>query len=247
MVHRGEFEVEWNNDAEWVIKDIIFNDDDTPEELDIKYKMLEVYYSTLEERGRRRKFVIDKGLLDSKKDRRRVKGEKDVFATTRPLLQILDTKVYEEYVKGLLHENAVRERIRQLREYRLNGIRTLAEAEMYELQKKKKDNDSSLRKSLPFDKNRRKSDIDSDLRLGRKAKALDIDGMPGLELLSEKEKQLCSTLRLSPKQVRPHSRAVRQFSALIDAVLSYQRNIHRRVEQQRFHQESKCSSTLPHR
>jgi transcriptional adapter 2-alpha len=44
-----------------------FNEDDKDSELEMKYKLLELYNYRLEERIKRKRFVIERGLLDLKK------------------------------------------------------------------------------------------------------------------------------------------------------------------------------------
>ena len=60
-----------------------FNEDDKDSEWEMKYKLLELYNYRLEERIKRKRFVIERGLLDLKKqnalDKERSKEEKEIF------------------------------------------------------------------------------------------------------------------------------------------------------------------------
>jgi transcriptional adapter 2-alpha len=64
MPLRGDFDIEYDNDAELLLAEMEFNDDDKPNELNMKYKLLEIYNARLDERIKRKKFVIERGLLD---------------------------------------------------------------------------------------------------------------------------------------------------------------------------------------
>ena len=54
-------------DAELLLADMEFFEDDTPENLELKNSVIELYNARLDERIRRKKFVIERGLLDLKK------------------------------------------------------------------------------------------------------------------------------------------------------------------------------------
>eukprot|EP01106_Pelomyxa_sp_JSP_P015105 TRINITY_DN5055_c0_g1_i1.p1 TRINITY_DN5055_c0_g1~~TRINITY_DN5055_c0_g1_i1.p1 ORF type:complete len:192 (-),score=32.84 TRINITY_DN5055_c0_g1_i1:570-1145(-) len=56
---RDEFDTEWANDAELLIKDIAFTPEDTPDERELKFQALESYTWKVHERHRRKRFVIE--------------------------------------------------------------------------------------------------------------------------------------------------------------------------------------------
>lgn len=66
MPLRGDFDIEYDNDAELLLAEMEFNDDDKEIELKMKYKLLEIYNARLDERIKRKKFVIERDLLDLK-------------------------------------------------------------------------------------------------------------------------------------------------------------------------------------
>lgn len=140
MPGRREFEVEHENEAEVPIKDMIFNEDDGPTEVDLKCTMLDIYNSKLDRRVERKQFVFDRGLLDFKKvqlaERKKSKEEKDALQQTRPFARLMSNDDYNNFVAGLVAEDQIRQRIVQLQEYRRNGITSFAEAENFEQQKR---------------------------------------------------------------------------------------------------------------
>jgi transcriptional adapter 2-alpha len=54
-------------DADLLLADMEFFDDDTTENINLKNNVIELYNARLDERIRRKKFVIERGLLDLKK------------------------------------------------------------------------------------------------------------------------------------------------------------------------------------
>lgn len=67
MPKRGDFDIEFDNDAELLLAEMEFNEEDKPYETEMKYKVLDIYNIRLDERMKRKKFVIEKDLLNLKK------------------------------------------------------------------------------------------------------------------------------------------------------------------------------------
>jgi transcriptional adapter 2-alpha len=67
MPGRREFDFEFENDAEQQIKEIEFLQDDSPEEIEFKCTMLNIYNHVLDQRMRRKKLIFDHDLTDFKK------------------------------------------------------------------------------------------------------------------------------------------------------------------------------------
>jgi transcriptional adapter 2-alpha len=70
-------------DAELLLADMEFFEEDTEENILLKNSVIELYNARLDERIRRKKFVIDRGLLDlkrtQKKERKRSQEERDII------------------------------------------------------------------------------------------------------------------------------------------------------------------------
>jgi len=122
---------------------------------------------------------------------------------------------FETFIQGLLNEQRLRKRIEQLQQYRMMGIKTLAEAEKIEEIRKRQalqqdykytakkrgfeDSESEITSMLKKQNSMHLSDpVASKAPLLTPAKSFDVDSLPGVEFLSSKEKQLCSTLQLFP-------------------------------------------------
>lgn len=67
MPLRRGFDVEYDNDAELLLAEMEFNDNETKEFTNLKYRILDIYNMRLEERFRRKNFVIDRDMLNLKR------------------------------------------------------------------------------------------------------------------------------------------------------------------------------------
>lgn len=73
MPLREEFDVEYDNEAELLLAEMEFLNEDIPEEIKIKNNILEIYNKRLEERAKRKQIVIDNNLLNIKRQIKEVK------------------------------------------------------------------------------------------------------------------------------------------------------------------------------
>ncbi|TPX62080.1 hypothetical protein PhCBS80983_g00735 [Powellomyces hirtus] len=140
MPGRREFETEWENDAEIMIKDLEFCDSDTPEDTELKMAMFSMYNAALDRRAERKKFVLDRGIVDFKKvqqtEKKRQKDEKDLYQKMRVFAKMQTGQDFEDFVGGLLTEMKLREEIARLQEYRRMGLRDRKEIDVYERDKR---------------------------------------------------------------------------------------------------------------
>ena len=67
MPLRQDFEFEHDNSAEIILADMEFSDNEHPSETALKLDVVKIYNQKLDERDRRKQFVIDTGLVDVKK------------------------------------------------------------------------------------------------------------------------------------------------------------------------------------
>ncbi|KAM9998223.1 hypothetical protein ACTFIY_007877 [Dictyostelium cf. discoideum] len=95
MKNRGHFKVEYDSEAELVLKD--FQSD-----RDIKLNVLESYDQRLDKRIRRRNFIVEKGLLDYRKVER--KQYKEILSSLKCLLQPVTKEEHESMINGLINE-----------------------------------------------------------------------------------------------------------------------------------------------
>eukprot|EP00959_Pyramimonas_sp_CCMP1952_P340999 7143088-Pyramimonas_sp.AAC.1 len=80
---RNEFDPDYDNDAELPLAEMDFSPNDTAEEHALKARMLMIYNERLNERARRKQFILERGLLNVK--RLQVSGASIRYAPLRCL------------------------------------------------------------------------------------------------------------------------------------------------------------------
>jgi hypothetical protein len=142
MPRRGDFDVEWGNDAEQALADMEFTRDDTPQEKQLKLQVLEIYCQKLDEREKRKNFILSRHLYDYRKyvqdDQKLPKDERDLVHRMRMFERFHTPEEHERFLADILKAKRLRKEIAKLQMYRRIGIRSLAEAEKYELDKNRR-------------------------------------------------------------------------------------------------------------
>jgi len=95
---------------------------------------LEIYNKRLDERIKRKNFVIDRGLLDLKKqnhlDRTRSAEEKEIYNVMKIFARFQSEEEHEKLVQNIVRERALRRRIEELKAYRQLNLKTFDEVEV---------------------------------------------------------------------------------------------------------------------
>jgi len=116
---------------------------DKPEEVATKMKILEVYNLRLDERIKRKNFVIERDMLDLKKqnllDRVRTKEEKEIYNLLKVFARFNTPEEHEKLVQGIYKERMLKKKIEELRFYKKIGLKTFEEVDLYIQEKKKKE------------------------------------------------------------------------------------------------------------
>jgi len=132
---REEFDIEFLNEAEIEIAELEFMDDDSPEDVDLKLNVLQIYNYHLAEREARKKFVIERGLLDVKKqmnfERKLPKDDREIYICLKPFARFLSQEEFNELFEGLVLEKNLRQRLNQLKAYQDLGLKTYEDIEKY--------------------------------------------------------------------------------------------------------------------
>lgn len=115
MPLREDFEIEHNNDAELVLKEMSFSPSDTQLEREMKEALLDSFRRTLECRRLFRRLVLSKGLLAAKK---KIDAEKalcppgrDLLARLKPLLKFLNPPDFNVLFQSMYLEALIRKKI----------------------------------------------------------------------------------------------------------------------------------------
>ncbi|XWS34334.1 hypothetical protein CRYUN_Cryun21dG0030700 [Craigia yunnanensis] len=221
---RQEFEIEYDNDAEQLLADMEFKDTDTKAEHELKLRVLYIYSKRLDERKRRKDFILERNLLyPDPFERNLLPEEREIYQRSKVYMHFHSKEEHEELLKSVIEEHRIVKRIQELQEARAAGCRTAAEANKFIVQKRKKEaeeNAQRLKESVqagpsgsvllhgsprgvmrgstglqPFSK-------ESSTFIGQATLSTlddwDITGLIGADLLSDTEKQLCSEIRVLP-------------------------------------------------
>jgi len=152
MPLRGDYEVEYSNNAEEIVGELELLDEDTPDERKLKLKLLEMYDFKLCEREKRKNFALERGICDWKKtsnmEKKRSKEERDMYTKYRCFTRFMPQNKFDELVDGIISERRIRKRIEQLKQYRSAGVLTFKKAEQYEVDKKRRESDWEQRKGI---------------------------------------------------------------------------------------------------
>jgi hypothetical protein len=139
MPRRGDFDVEWENDAETALADMEFLRGDTAADKQLKVQVLEIYVQKLDAREKRKAFVLSRHLYDYRQyvqdEQRLPADERDLLHRMRLFERFHTPDEHRKFIADILHAKRLRKEIAKLQMYRRIGIRSLAEAEKYELDK----------------------------------------------------------------------------------------------------------------
>ena len=201
MPLRDEYDIEYDQDAETLISGLSLNYDEEDVEIELKRAHVDMYVRKLRERQRRKNIAQDYNLVpaflgkDKKEEwaaRRKVtKEEKELRLKLRPLYQLMSCKEFDDLFDTMYKEKRLRAKIRELQRYRHNGITKMQESEEYEVARHKREKCKENKAVAAAAAGGGKED-------GRDGEFAAIKHLPGFELLSHREKVLCSSLNLSP-------------------------------------------------
>jgi transcriptional adapter 2-alpha len=223
MPRRGDFDVEYDNDAEAVLADLAIDSKDSEWESKLKTTLLEAYNWRLEERRKRKEFVLKRDLLDLKKqqisDRRRTPEDKELHQQLRVFSRVMAPDKYDELLMGLVQEQRIRKRIKELQEFRSMGCFTFDDIERKKSEMPEFSSSSvSGGHHVHKHKHWKSEAAEKKRKLAEQARKLlhllclliaavtslqaaKLARQPGGEFLSDKETSLCELLSISPMQV----------------------------------------------
>ncbi|XP_061427196.1 transcriptional adapter 2-alpha isoform X1 [Lethenteron reissneri] len=224
MPARSDFCQEFDNYAEWDLRDIDFVEDDSDVLRALKMAVVEIYHSRLKERQRRKKIVRDYGLINLRKfqvlERQNSKEVRDLSEAIRPFAKTMKPLEMDKLIESYALECELRKDVQRLQDYRVCGVTTFRGARVYERLLVRREEEKLRRTVLQDvmqyvqDPNacqqwlQRQAALDAGRNPGgpiipslgrRNAPPLDLTGLPGTERLNEQEKELCQAVRLVPE------------------------------------------------
>jgi hypothetical protein len=142
MPRRGDFDIEWENDAEQALADMEFSQGDLPQDKQLKLQVLDIYYQKQEEREKRKNFILSRNLYDYRKtleeEQQMPTDERDLVRRMRLFERLHSPQEHKQFLADILKAKQLRKEIAKLQMYRRIGIQSLAEAEKYELDKNRR-------------------------------------------------------------------------------------------------------------
>lgn len=210
MPGRLEFETEIENEAEIVVKDMSFEDDvDEKNEGDneLKLAVLDVYNSRLTKRSEYKRIIFEHNLLDFKhlqsSERKRSKEERDLLQKCKVFARLQSGADFNVFVEGLLKELLLRKRIKELQEWRKNGLTGFSQGAKYERDKAQRLSFKQISNSPLSDKYNVKptGKFCSSIVLKHSQNEINqvLAGTAESYLLSIAEQSICNTLHILPK------------------------------------------------
>lgn len=145
---RQEFEIEYDNDAEQLLADMEFKDTDTDAELDMKLQVLRIYSKRLDERKRRKDFILERNLFYPDAFEKNLSPEeKEIYQRYKVFMRFHTKEEHEELMKTVIEDHQIMKRIQDLQEARAAGCQTAGEAQGFIEQKRKKEAEESAQRA----------------------------------------------------------------------------------------------------
>lgn len=129
---RRDFEVEYNPDAERYLADMEFEEEDTLEEVEIKRKILDCYNKQLDQRIRRKNFVVDHLLSISSFEQmeKSTTEEKLVREKMKPFERMHSPEEHQKLIKLIMKGRSLKRRIQELDDYQQRKINSFEQVEV---------------------------------------------------------------------------------------------------------------------
>lgn len=144
---RQEFDPEYDNDAEQLLAEMEFKETDSETERELKIRVLHIYASRLDERKRRKDFILERNLLyPNPLEKELSEEERAIYNRFRVFMRFQTQEEHDSLIRALIEEHRLRKRIQELQECRAAGCRTRAEADAYIAQKKKREAEANAQK-----------------------------------------------------------------------------------------------------
>ncbi|KAL3624622.1 hypothetical protein CASFOL_031290 [Castilleja foliolosa] len=144
---RQEFDVEYDNDADQLLADMEFKETDTEAERELKLRVLRIYLKRLDERKRRKEFILERNLLyPDPFEKDLTLEEKEMCRRYRVFMRFHSKEEHDELLRSVVEEQRILKRIQALQEARAAGCRTSAEAERFIEQKMKREIEENSRR-----------------------------------------------------------------------------------------------------
>ncbi|KAK1269732.1 Transcriptional adapter ADA2 [Acorus gramineus] len=208
---RQEFDPEYDNDAEQPLAEMEFKDNDSEIDRELKIRVLHNYISRLDERKRRKDFILERNLLYPNPLEKDLSNEgKEIYQRYKECRAVGCHTMAE--VKSYLAQKRKKESEANARKAKENGQPVTSTKPQPKANRPvhnvKSESDGSPQSVIDNIKVKGVAVIDGGgkdsssitANITKSLEEWDITGLPGEELLSEAEQQLCIQCRLIPSQ-----------------------------------------------
>ncbi|XP_038877795.1 transcriptional adapter ADA2b [Benincasa hispida] len=213
---RQEFDPEYDNEAEQLLAEMEFKDADGEDERELKMRVLRIYSKRLDERKRRKDFILQRNLLYPSSFEKELSAEERAICRQYDVFMRFHSKEeHEELLQTIVAEHRTLKRIQELKEARVAGCRTPTEVEIFLDKKRKRESEEADRRVkdsnltgpgsqgnsimfIPSESAGKDSNSRPVQALSGSVNDFDMLGFNGADFLSEAEKRLCSEIRLTP-------------------------------------------------
>ncbi|XP_042520592.1 transcriptional adapter ADA2-like isoform X2 [Macadamia integrifolia] len=144
---RHEFDPEYDNDAEQSLAEMEFKDTDTEADRQLKLRVLHIYSKRLDERKRRKDFILERNLLyPNPLEKELSLEEREMYERYKVFMRFHSKEKHEELIRTIIEEHRTQKRIQDLQEARAAGCQTPSEADRFIEQKRKKEAEENNRR-----------------------------------------------------------------------------------------------------
>jgi len=198
MPKRGEFEVEFDYEAEDLLGDMEYIDPDDAAESSFKDKLIQLYNNRLDHRILRKKLLIERNLLLDTK-RYKSKDEREQNAYYKIFMRFMKSaEHYDRFMSLVTRHRMLSAAIERLVQFRSMGKQTLAEVQQYMDEYKKRPEQQKSNKppwyseAEEFLSQANKGDFVTPMFLNNLfCPKTSIDQTKSITILQERERALC--------------------------------------------------------
>uniref|UniRef100_UPI00358F3FC5 transcriptional adapter 2-alpha isoform X2 n=1 Tax=Myxine glutinosa TaxID=7769 RepID=UPI00358F3FC5 len=225
MAPRSDFAEEYDQCAEWDLRDLEFSDDESDIFYQLKLAVVDIYLSRVRERQRRKRIIRKLGLINLRRFQGHLGiGAQSLLQALRPFCRLLRSLKLDKILQSFALELELRQEVKRLKQGREAGILTLRGLKLFGRLWNARlccPTRIILSDVMHFTQDtgacqqwlQRQAALDAGQiptgpivpTLGRRnAPPLDLTGLPGTEKLTENEKELCRQVRLVPESYLMH-------------------------------------------
>eukprot|EP01084_Bolivina_argentea_P008272 15484_1 len=219
---RKEFEVKWNNNSEQILSEMFLSEYDTKDERELKLEGIRLYNESVLDRERRKKYILSPkyGVLHGLNEKY-IKKErhKEIFDNIAKFSRFAENKQqFRTLVDGLIEEKELRDRVKKIKYYLMNGVTSIEQMNKIEKYYKLNENDTEKyslemisqhlrmeeKKEAIYSKKRsnrrlnkemeeKQNECDVEMKV-----EFDVGKYDGHDVLNVGEKRLCEVLKIPP-------------------------------------------------